>query len=60
MISVRPADCLYVAKTLTSRFFSSIINIITLKFCLMVVLIELYPFIIIIIIENVYVALFSN
>ena len=46
MISVRPAECLYVAKTFNiAIFFSNTIAVINVKLFFMVVLSELYPFI---------------
>ena len=44
IISVRPAECLCVAKTFTLQF-SLTVNIINIKLCMMIVLIQLYPFI---------------
>ena len=49
MIGVRPAGwtkCPSVCvKNFNDAIFSDIINMINLKFCMMIVLIELYPFI---------------
>ena len=44
MITAMPAECPYGAKTYIA-IFSDNINMTNVKFCLMVVLIESYPFI---------------
>ena len=48
MISVPLAgvsECAYVEKKINVAVFSDTINVINVKLCMMVVLIELYPFI---------------
>ena len=45
MISVRLSECPFVAETLNDAIFSDTLNMINVKLCMMVVLIEHYPFI---------------